>query len=441
MVDPTRFGPFWLQPGVSAGHMFTLFAGAFATIGLLTFIALSTPYVLTVYLEVPQNRQGAVSGYLHTFQEVIALAVFGPIGVLADRIGRRQVYVGGLLMMGIGYALYSFASSLPELYAYRFVYAIGIAAATGMLGTIPADYTEDRSRGLAIAATGVLNGIGVLCVIFGLRGLPQFFESRGASHEAAGHDAHFVVAGLCFLFAVLMAVGLKAGTPVARAQRPPVRELFRSGVSEAFSNARIALSYACAFIARSDLVLLGTYASLWGTTAAFAKGMGATQAIAQGGRVFGTASLAALLWLPVIGIVLDRVNRVTGVIICMTIACIGYMSTILIDDVLSISALPLLLLLGMGQISAFAGAQTLIAKEAQPATRGSVIGMFNICGAAGILISTAVGGVLFDQIGPHAPFMFVGILTLLLITAAVTCRIKAPGPMSDRGVRAAVAPH
>ena len=29
-----------------------------------------------------------------------------------------------------------------------------------------------------MAATGVLNGIGVLFVIFGLKGLPEFFESR-----------------------------------------------------------------------------------------------------------------------------------------------------------------------------------------------------------------------------------------------------------------------
>ena len=130
-----RFGPFWLLPGVSTGNMLTLFAGAYATIGLLTFIALSTPYVLTVYLQIPQGQQGAVSGYLHTFQEIIAIIVFGPIGVLADRVGRRAVFVGGLVCMGAGYALYSFANSMPELYTYRFIYALGIVAATGMLGT------------------------------------------------------------------------------------------------------------------------------------------------------------------------------------------------------------------------------------------------------------------------------------------------------------------
>jgi MFS family permease len=348
--------------------------------------------------------------------------------------------VAGLLFMAAGYGLYSFANSMPELYFYRFIYAIGIAAATGMLGTIIADYTEPRSRGIAVAATGVLNALGVITVAVGLGHLPEFFVARGASQEAAGHDAHFVVAGLCFAFALLMAVGLKGGTPVEREQRPPVGELMRSGFREALANPRVALSYACAFIARSDLVLLGTYSVLWGTTTATAKGMDAAQAMAEGRRVFATASVAALLWLVVIGVVLDRVNRVTGVVICMTIACMGYMGTMLIDDPLAKSAIPLLVLLGMGQISAFAGAQTLIAKEAAVATRGSVIGMFNMFGAAGILISTLVGGILFDAIAPQAPFVFVGTLTLALIAAAVLCRIKAPGPMSDRGL-GAVALH
>lgn len=436
-----RFGPFWLQPGVSTGNMLALFAGALGTIGLLTFIALSTPYVLTVYLQVPQGQQGAISGYLHTYQEIIALLAFGPLGILADRAGRRTVFVAGLLLMGLGYSLYSFATSMPELYAYRFIYAIGIAAATGMLGTVPADYTEDRSRGLAIAVTGILNAIGVIIVAIGLGRLPQMFVERGASQEAAGHDAHFVVAGLCVGFAILLAAGLKGGTPLAREQRPSVRELLHSGLAEGRLNPRVALSYVCAFIARSDLVLLGTYSVLWGTTAAMARGMEAAQALAQGRKVFAIASTAALVWLFVIGIVLDRVNRVTGVIICMTIACIGYMGTMLIDDPLSRTAIPFLILLGMGQISAFAGAQTLIAKEAPTASRGTVIGMFNICGAMGILFSTFVGGILFDRIGPHAPFVFVGSLTIILIAAAVACRIKAPGPISDSRVRASAALH
>jgi MFS family permease len=257
-----------------------------------------------------------------------------------------------------------------------------------------------------------------------------------ATQDMAGHYAHLIVAAICAFFAFWMAAGLKGGTPVAKTERLPVRELMLSGYHEALTNPRIALSYACAFVARSDLVLLGTYSVLWGTTAASAQGMPAAQALAEGRKVFAIASTAALLWLPVMGFLIDRVNRVTGVIICMSIASAGYIGTIFIDDVLARESIPLIVLLGMGQISAFAGAQTLIAKEATDATRGSVVGMFNVFGAAGILISTAVGGQLFDAVGPYAPFALVGTLSLGLIAAAVVVRQRAPGPISDHASRA-----
>lgn len=437
---PNRFGPFWLQPGVTRTNMTTLFIGAFTTIGLLTFIALSTPYVLTVYMKIPQSEQGTVSGDLHLFQEVVSLFLFAPMGILADRIGRRGVWVTGMVMMSIGYALYSFSSSLPELYFYRFLYAIGIAAATGMLGTVIADYAEDRSRGLSVAANGVLNALGVIAVAVGLGHLPEFFTSRGATPEQAGHDAHFVVAGICFGVAIILALGLRKGTVVHGAARPPLAQLVRSGIGEA-RNPRIALAYACGFIARSDLVLLGTYSVLWGTTAAIAQGMDAAEAMSAGRRVFATASTAALLWLPVVGFILDRINRVTGVVVCMLIASAGYLSTTFVDDILAPSSLPALILLGMGQISAFAGAQTLIAREAPELTRGSVIGMFNMFGAVGILFSTGIGGRLFDVVGPAAPFQMIGLLTLCLVGLALWCRIKAPGPLVEAKGAAVVVGH
>ncbi|GMW06336.1 MAG: MFS transporter [Gammaproteobacteria bacterium] len=437
---PNRLGPYWLQPGVTRINMAGLFLSAYTSIGLLTFIAMSTPFVLTVYLQVPQSEQGTLSGDLHFFQEIVALLLFAPVGVLADRIGRREVFVGGMLMMSLGYSLYSFSSSLPELFFYRFLYTIGIVAATGMMGTILADYSEDRSRGMTVASVGVLNALGVITVAVGLARLPQFFTERGASQEAAGHDAHFVVAAICAVAALLLYLMLKKGTPVKHTERPPVKELVASGIREA-RNPRIALAYACGFIARSDLVLVGTYSVLWGTTAAIAQGMEPAEAMSAGRRVFAIVSTAALFWLPVIGFVLDRINRVTGIILCMTIAAAGYLATTLVDDILANSAIPFLVLLGIGQISAFAGAQTLIAREAPQASRGSVIGMFNMFGAVGILFSTGVGGRVFDALGPAAPFQLVGVLTLVLVMLAVWCRIKAPGPAVDRRAPAVAAIH
>lgn len=427
MTPSPRLGPIWLQPGVSRGNLLALFFGAFTSIGLLTFIALTTPYVLTVGMHIPRSQQGAISGDLHVWQEVVTLLVFGPLGLLADRIGRRPVYATGLLLMGIGYALYGYTTTVPELYFYRLIYAIGVAAATAMLGTIVADYPENRSRGLTVALTGVLNAVGIICVTVGLGRAPEFFVSRGADAAAAGHYANFIVAGFCVLTAVVLAVGLKPGLPVHRTSKPPFRELAKRAIFEA-RNPRVALAYACGLIMRAQLVVLGTFTVLWGTNAGIAHGLNPAEALAKGRLVFAIPSTAGLLWqLFVMTWLLDRINRVTGVVICTALGVAGYVGTLLIDDPLARESVPLLILLGVGQISTFAATTTLISQEAPAEARASVIGMFNIFGAAGILICTFIGGRIFDSIRPAAPFAFIGVLTGAVFLLAVLCRIRAPG--------------
>jgi MFS family permease len=113
----------------------------------------------------------------------------------------------------------------------------------------------------------------------------------------------------------------------------------------------------------------------------------------------------------------------------MALASIGYGAMWFVDDPLSTAAIPWFLLLGAGQISAFFGATVLISHEAPRLKRGAVIGMFNMCGAVGIFVSSGVGGRLFDSIGPAAPFMLVGAMNFCVFLLAVVVRIVSPGSM------------
>jgi MFS family permease len=432
-----RLGPIEFAPGISRVNGLVFFYSAFTAIGLLAFVSVATPYVLNVYLNIPIAEQGQITGDLAAWNEVTLLLVFGPCGILADRIGRREVFAVGFLMMAAGYAFYPWADSIGELTIYRVIYAAGIGAATAMLQTLLADYPSEKTRGRTVAFTGILNGSGVIVLTVGLGGLMKTFVDQGEEATTAGYMVHFGVAGLCAISAVVVLFGLKKGTPVRREDRPPIGELIRCGFSEA-RNPRIALSYACAFIARGDLVVVGTFVNLWGTTAGIEAGLDPAEATAKGRMLFGIASVAALFWLPVMGWMLDRVNRVTGTTIAMTLAALGFLFTDLIDDPLLPPAYIFFALLGIGQISAFAGAATLIGQEAPLAKRGAVVGMFNICGAIGILFSTAVGGRIYDAIGPHAPFELIGTLTLVTVLFGLIVRWKSPGPsVSGRGF----APH
>ena len=136
-----------------------------------------------------------------------------------------------------------------------------------------------------------------------------------------------------------------------------------------------------------------------------------------------------MLWIPLLGLFLDRVNRVTGIVVCMSLATVGFLGTMFVDDPTAKSAIPIFALLGIGQISAFLGSATLIGQEAPESTRGSVVGMFNTCGAIGILVASSIGGRLFDSVGPSAPFVLVGVFNGVVLIAAIAVRIRSPGPM------------
>lgn len=426
-----RFGPIWLMPGVTFVNVTCFAFAAYTTIGLLTFVATGTPYVLNANLGIPLADQGQYTGDLQLLNELVLLLVFAPAGILADRIGRRGVYAVGLLAMGVAYILYPLATSIVELSLYRVIYAVGIGLATGMLGTILADYPQDISRGRMVALVGMLNGLGVVTVTFTIARLPGILADAGLPPMDAGRYAHWIAAGFCVLTAIVVSRGLQKGAPVRHEERPPLKETVFAGLVEG-RNPRIALAYACGFIARSDLVILGTFTTLWGQTAGIEAGLDPARAAARGAQIFGTASLAALLWLPVIGAIVDRMNRVTGVALCMTLAVIGYLCTLLIGDPLARESLVLFALLGMGQISAFLGATVMISQEAPRRSRGSVVGMFNMFGAIGIIVSVGIGGRLFDTIAPAAPFVFIGLLTILVLLMALVVRWKAPGPMPAR---------
>jgi MFS family permease len=405
-----RLGPVTMEPGIERSHVNALLFACFVTIGIATGIAAMTPFVLTANLGLPEGDQGKALGSLALWQEITLILVYTPLGVLADKIGRRAVYALGLVTVGVAYALYPFATTLTELSLFRVIYAVGIGAATGMLSTVIADYASVNDRGKMTAIGGFLNGLGVVLVTLLVGKLPALFAAGGATQFEAGRDALFVLAAICMVSGLVLWFTLKPGLPAETTKRIPASELFSTGLGAARTNRRIALAYAAAFVARGDLAIVGLFAIAWGKLAAVQSGLAPAQALEKGIIPFVVAQSTALFWPVVIILLIDKLSRVTALTWCMTLGAIGYLAMGFVTDPLDpIQMIPFFMLLGIGQISAFLGAQTIIAKEAPPETRGSVIGAFNLCGALGILVLSVAGGWLFDHVGPAAPFVMVGI--------------------------------
>ena len=383
-----------LVEGVTKTNFFSICYGALTTIGLLTFISYATTYVLIENLEYQRNQIGTIVGDLQVVAEIALLIIFLPVGLIADKIGRRQVYSFGMFAMGLSYFLYPLATGIGELTIYRIIYAIGMGAATGMLGTVTADYPQNRTRGKMIAVTGILNATGVIIVSLVFARLPENFAQMGYDQITAGMYAMWVVAGMCLITSVVVAFGLQKGTPTEEQKRIPYIQQIKSGLNEG-KNPRILLAYAAAFVARSDLVILGTFLVLWGVATGIDMGMTTSEATKAARLVFVTSSISALIASPIIGYLIDKVDRILAVSVCMAIASAGYLSMFFIDNVLDPGSRPFFMLLGVGQQCAFFAATTLLGQEAPKMKRGAIVGVFNLAGALGILISTGVGGTTF----------------------------------------------
>jgi MFS family permease len=421
-----------LVEGVTKTNFFSICYGALTTIGLLTFISYATTYVLMENLSYQRNQIGTIVGDLQVVAEIALLIIFLPVGLIADKIGRRQVYSFGMFAMGLSYFLYPLATGIGELTIYRIVFAIGMGAATGMLGTVTADYPQNHTRGKMIAVTGILNATGVIIVSLVFARLPENFAQMGYDQVTAGMYAMWVVAGMCLITSTVVALGLQKGTPTEEQKKIPYIQQIKSGLEEG-RNPRILLAYASAFVARSDLVILGTFLVLWGVATGIDMGMTTSEATKAARLVFVTASISALIASPIIGYLIDKVDRILAVSVCMALASAGYLSMFFIDNVLDPGARPFFILLGVGQQCAFFAATTLLGQEAPKMKRGAIVGVFNLAGALGILISTGVGGRLFDAIDPSAPFIFIGFCNVFVSLFAVYVSKVAPIPKGPIG--------
>ena len=158
------------------------------------------------------------------------------------------------------------------------------------------------------------------------------------------------------------------------------------------------------------------------------KDMGMSTAEAQSAArlVFVTSSMSALVASPVIGYLIDKVDRIKAVSVCMAIAAAGYLSMFFVDNVLSSEVRPLFMLLGVGHQCAFFAATTLLGQEAPKMKRGAIVGVFNLAGAAGILISTGIGGRIYDSIGPYSPFVLIGVCNIAVSLFALYVNRVAP---------------
>jgi EmrB/QacA subfamily drug resistance transporter len=193
--------PWWGFSAVSVGVFMATLDGSIVNVAL--------PSIREAFGAPITQVELVVSAYL-----LVTSAGLLAAGRLGDVLGRRRVYVGGLLLFTLGSGLCGFAWSLPVLVAARAVQALGATAMMSMGAAIVTSIFPSERRGRAlgavssVVAAGLTAGapvgaailsffgwkavflvnlpVGVAGAIWASRILPADVPVRGASFDRAG---------------------------------------------------------------------------------------------------------------------------------------------------------------------------------------------------------------------------------------------------------------
>jgi MFS family permease len=426
----TRLAGITLAPGYRPAHAVSYLYGAFVTIGLFAFVAYFQPFLLNENLRLPENVQGRTLAGLNFANELLALLLVAPFGALADKIGRRAVYAFGFLWMGGGFLLYPLAGTVTQLLGCALFFSVGVAAVGTMLGTVLADTPAEDSRGRMVGIAGLFQGLGAAAFVLILGHLPRRLVEGGMEVRAAGALTLWIAAALCVISAAVVFAGLKRGTPSIRAPALPVSRVLADGMAAARLNPRIWFAYLLQFGSFGDRVVLGTFLALRLQQAWLEQGVSAAGAVDRARIPFVAAMVAGLVTALVVGVLLDKLDRVKIGVAAMALAAVAYLACgFIADPAHSTLLLAVAVLLGAGQIAAIIAGQTLLGQEAPRDVRGAVFGLAGICASAGILFTNGVGGWLYDFVSRGGPFfLLAGVNFVVFLFGLWLVRKRAGSP-------------
>ncbi len=337
----------------------------------------------------------------------LAQFIFAPVwGRLSDRIGRRPVLLGSLILTGVSYLVFAAADSLPVLFVSR-IFA-GIAGAT--LSTAQAyiaDTTTPAERTRGMGLIGAAFGMGF---IFGpaIGGVLSRWGFSVPAYAAAG------LAAAAFVFAWAR---LPESLPPEEREAAALRRV-RASYRDALSRPTVGTALGVFFVA--TLCFSGMEAIL----ALFCERFFRWGPHHIGYLFAYVGVIAAVLQAGIVGALAKRFGE--RALVRWGLALMG--AAFVVAGVVPPLAV---FLAAMGVIAVGSGLLTpslsaLVSVATPPEEQGGILGIYQSLGSLGRAVGPFLGGLVFDVVSPGAPLWMSG--AVLLGAALYAARIPRRAP-------------
>jgi MFS family permease len=352
--------------------------------------------LLTFYAEAHGAKPMAVTGLMAVYSGMQFLCA-PAWGRLSDRIGRRPVLLWSIGATAVCLAGFALAPSLPFLFLFRALHG----AATANIGTAQAalaDLTAPEHRARAMGLIGAAFGLGFT-----------------AGPALGGLLAQYGLSVPIWVAAALSALNFALAAAWLGETRPPASRPSERSITPSAVLAVLRRPVVGPFVAVTGLLTM-SFALMESTFTLFAErafGLGPTDV----GWLFGAAGLTTIV--------------VQGGLVRRLVPRFGERRLVPVGLVVLASALLVLpyavpgpalwtVFAGMslGQGLASPSLAALISREAGD-EQGFVLGVNQSMAALGRVLGPALGGALFDPVGPTSPFLAAaGLLWVALGTFA-----------------------
>lgn len=419
-----RLGPIALAPGVRPRHVLAYVSLALTAVSFTGFLPLMLPYLLGAHLHAPASQYGRVMGTLSGAQNLAIAALSLVFGLLADRVGRRQLLLYAYLAMGGGVALYPLQSSLTGFIGVALMIGSGLGAQLVANQALGIDYPRNESRGLFMSSMLAVQLIGTVVIVgqIGVR-LPLLTARLGAAPGDGVSYAFWCIAALALPALLLVRFGLKPERRRSGASEGAPGHSVAADLRELFGHVRRNGGFQMALLGsmtvRGDLAVVTTFLSLSIAAAARARGVDPAAAVKHAGAVYSFVQAGALAGALTMGLLLDRFERRKLLLAGLGVVSLALLLPVTVRDVLSSQIDLAALALGLAEGAITVPTSVLLGQEAPAHLRGLATSVFVALGVTSVACASLAGGLLFDRFGVAGPFMMAAALNAAILARCI----------------------